>query len=181
LTNNGENTGIIYLAKNLVTDGGDYDIEDMNGSKYRYVQVYPRPIFEDFDGSNKFSTIPNDIGGIGILYNADSVELFINASMIKTGILNADLISAGAIKIGDKFYANADKTAIDPEVKVGGFKVAETYLYSGERTSVWDTQAEGAYFGTNGISVGSGSSGMTASFAVDTTDKGIVGGWYFTG
>lgn len=87
---------------NALTNGGFYD-----------------GIYYSKDGITEF--IPTDS-----MTEADkeAIKLYINASMIKTGILDADLITAGALTIGDKFKADVTKKT----VSIGGFEVGDGQL-----------------------------------------------------
>lgn len=158
LTNNGLMEGWFYAAT----------IEDPANGISIGDQVYPA-----LDG--KFSLSKNNNTGPLI---ADQVDLHINATMIKTGILNADLIKAGELKIGEKFYANADENAINPDVTIGGFTVTNSSLYNG-RTSLENSQTEGIYIGTDGISLGYSSSGNGSGILLTKEGKGCLGNWNF--
>lgn len=62
----------------------------------------------------------------GVWFNTNN-ELLINANFIKTGALDATLITTGALVVGDLFKANVK----NPEVTIGGFTVTKNSLFAG--------------------------------------------------
>lgn len=167
LTNDGQNQGIYYA----VTDNGN---------------VYPATVTED----DKYEyTVGNTTK------TANSADLYINASMIKTGTFSVSdggytVFSAAAVK-------PKDNTA---QVQIGrfnvGVKTADSkthgYLTSGKKE--YNDTIEGVYLGTDGIGIGKGnyikydgtaklggftlnSDGKASFDGIVTAKQGDIAGW----
>lgn len=84
----------------------------------------------------------------GIWFNTNN-ELLINANFIKTGALDATLITTGALVVGDLFKANVK----NPEVTIGGFTVSSNAL-CWPKNNKPNTENEYVYLGQEGLKLG---------------------------
>lgn len=98
---------------------------------------------ESLDQEGVFNRLTNNGETQGIYM--DGEDLYINASYIRSG----------AFQVADGSYIIFSANASLGTVRIAGFAVKSTYMYSG-KTSL-TSNAYGVYVGTDGISVGSGS------------------------
>ena len=124
--------------------------------------------------------------------NSKVKDLFINASMIKTGYLDANTLLAGEIRVGDKFYVKLDKdingNTQTSDIKLAGFFVNNSQIYSNTRIgqTAWDSTEKGICIDSNkGIRLGEDNAfEVTSEGALTATKASITGeikatsGWF---
>lgn len=158
LTNKGELEGTFYSLKKAVTYG-DTTYEA---------------------GTPVYLTDENEyvIENTAQTVKEEDVGLYISATMIKTGTLNADLIKTGSLSITNKdkeilFSAGMDKDK--GNVQIGGFNVIGDTLSAGTNKAASDEA--GVHISPKKIEIGSGGEVV---FSVDDLGRGQVAGWNFT-
>lgn len=131
-------------------------------------------VYRENDESDEFTPVQDwEID----LYPDDKLELYINATYIKTGSLT---VGKGSNIL---FQADVDGTDHNgsPFVKIAGFNVTEKSLYNGK--SAFNSSEKGIYIGTDGISLNwpngyfkADSSGVAISGDINAI-SGSIGGF----